>query len=200
MTEGAERIIGRVLDDAQSKAENIKAEARVSAGAVVDEARQKAERQKRQILDQAGKEAEEQKRRILGIAQLESRKDLLATKQSLIAQAFSKTLDELTNLDDQAYQALLKKMLLSFSESGTENVACSAKDCQRLPQSFWQDVNEALRSQGKKGELKPAEETRDIRGGFVLLTDGVEVNCSFEALLAMKRDELEPEVAAVLFK
>ena len=64
---------------------------------------------------------------------------------------------------------------------------------------FWKDINEELQIKGKAGKLVPAKEPRDIHGGFILLAEGVEINCSFEALLTMKRDELEPKVAAVLF-
>jgi len=45
MTEGAERIIQRVLDEAHSKSENIKAEALAKASSIENEARQKAARQ-----------------------------------------------------------------------------------------------------------------------------------------------------------
>ncbi len=200
MTEGAERIIQRVLDDAHSKSESIKAEALAKASSIENEARQKAARQQEQILEKARKEAIEQKRRIIGVAQLEVRKELLSAKQELIAESFKKALDELTAMEGKSYQAVIRNLLLNLVESGTETVACSASDLKKIPESFWQEINDALREKGKKGELTLAEEPRDIRGGFVLLSDGVEINCSFEALLEMQRDELEPEVAAVLFK
>lgn len=200
MSEGAERIIQRILDDANSKAEAIKAVAAEQYNTAENEARQKAARKQEQILEHARKEAEEQKRRILGVAQLEARKDLLSAKQELISESFQKSLDQLVNMDDRSYLTVIRSMLLSLVETGTERVICSAGDRNRISESFLKEVNEALVKKGKKGNLTLAKEPRDIWGGFILEAEGAEINCSFDSLLKMKRDDLEPEVAAVLFK
>lgn len=200
MKEGADRIIRRILDDAGAKAETIKTEAVEKAEAVEAEAKQKAARRQEYLLEQARKEAEEQKRRIIGVAQLEARKELLTAKQELISEAFRESLDQLIDLDNNAYISIIRNMLLNLVETGTETVFCSAADLERIPDSFWKDINQELAGQGKKGELSLSKEPRDIRGGFILQAEGVELNCSFESLLAMKRDELEPEIASVLFK
>ena len=47
--------------------------------------------------------------------------------------------------------------------------------------------------------LTVADETRDIRGGFILVGDGVEVNCAFDVLVRLSRPELERQVAQLLF-
>ena len=49
------------------------------------------------------------------------------------------------------------------------------------------------------GLLSLAEETRPIRGGFILVDGPVEVNCSFETLVHLQREKLEKQVAQVLF-
>ena len=48
--------------------------------------------------------------------------------------------------------------------------------------------------------LTLAEETRPIRGGFILLDGKVEVNCAFETLVRLQRTEMAGEAAAVLFQ
>lgn len=199
MSEGAERIIQRIMDDANSKAAEIKIAAEEKIRAAETDARQKAARKQEHLLEQARKEAEEQKRRIIGVAQLEARKDLLSAKQELISEAFEKSLDQLAGMDDRPYLTIIQGMLLSLVETGTEKVICSARDQKRIPNGFWKEVNESLVKKGKKGILELAKETRDIRGGFILQAEGVEMNCSFESLLKLKRDQLEPEIAAVLF-
>ncbi len=200
MGEGAERIIRRILGDANSKAVAIKTAAKEKSTAVENEAKQKAARKKEQILEKACKEAEEQKRRIIGVAQLEARKELLAAKQELISEVFQKSLDQLVDMDERVYLATIRDLILKLVETGTETVLGSAIDQGRIPAVFWKEINETLVKQGKKGELKLSADTRDIRGGFILQAEGVEINCSFESLLEMKRDRLEPEVAAALFK
>ena len=200
MKEGADRIIQRVLDDAQARAESIKAEASEKADAIESEAREKANRRKEHILEQASKSADEQKSRIIGVAQLEARKKLLAAKQEMIGEAFQKTLDEMSGLDDQEYLSVIRNLLLEITDTGTETVIFNERDKERIREDFWKEVNTGLANQGKKGELQLSEETRPIKGGFILQRGGLEMNCSFESLLERKRDELEYEVAELLFK
>jgi len=200
LKEGADRIIQRVLDDAQARAESIKAEASEKADAIESEAREKANRRKEHILEQASKSADEQKSRIIGVAQLEARKKLLAAKQEMIGEAFQKTLDEMSGLDDQEYLSVIRNLLLEITDTGTETVIFNERDKERITEDFWKKVNTGLANQGKKGELQLSEETRPIKGGFILQRGGLEMNCSFESLLERKRDELEYEVAELLFK
>lgn len=199
MGDGAERIIHRILEDARESAASIIAEAEKSAESIEVEAKQSGERKKEQILEQARKEADEQKRRIIGVAELEARKEMLTAKQKLISDAFAAALSELAAMDDDAYFRVIQDMLLKLSETGEETVIFSARDLARLPDSFWREVNDALLKEGKKGALKPAKEAREISGGFILQSEGTEINASFDALLEMSRDDLEPEVAEVLF-
>ena len=200
MKEGAERIIKRVLDEAQHEATRIVTDAEKTAESMILAAKNKASAKKEHILEQAQKDAEEQKKRIIGVAELEARKEILGAKKELIGQSFGEALRQLGDMDEQAYLNFIKDLLLGLTETGTEKVAFSARDLKRIPDTFWQEVNEALVSAGKKGGLKPADEPADIKGGFILSSKEVEVNCSFEALLNIQRDELEPEIAAVLFK
>jgi len=47
--------------------------------------------------------------------------------------------------------------------------------------------------------LKPAGTANSIRGGFLLKTSNIEVDCSLDALVALCEDELAPLVAEALF-
>ena len=49
-------------------------------------------------------------------------------------------------------------------------------------------------------QLTLSEKTRPIRGGFIMVDDEVEINCTFETLVRLQREKLEREVANVLFK
>lgn len=200
MKEGADRIVQRVLDDAQARAESINAEASEKAETVISEAKDRAERRKEHILEQARKTAAEQKGRIIGMAQMEARKDLLTAKQEMIGEAFQKALDELIGLDDETYLSVIRELILDMAETGTETVMFNSRDQEKITDDFWKKINKSLADSGKKGELELSRETRAIKGGFILHRSGVEINCSFEALLEIKRDELEYEVAELLFK
>ena len=49
------------------------------------------------------------------------------------------------------------------------------------------------------GLLTLSEETRPIKGGFIMVDGDIEVNCAFETLVRLQREKLEKEVAGVLF-
>ncbi len=198
--QGAERIVQRILAEARTRAEAIVSEAKEKAARMISEAEKTAGSQQKRALERTHTQIEEQKQRILGAAQLEIRKNLLKAKQDIIEDVFKRALHELSDLNQESYFQLLGKMLLVAVEEGDETVILSPRDKQRIPAEFWEEINRSLKKEGKKGALVPAEETRDIPGGFILQAKGVEINSSFSALLEMHREELEPAVAALLFE
>ena len=60
-------------------------------------------------------------------------------------------------------------------------------------------VNSAAAQITGTGLLTLSEETRPIRGGFILADGPVEVNCSFETMLRVRREQLEKPAAEILF-
>lgn len=60
-------------------------------------------------------------------------------------------------------------------------------------------VAAANRLLGEKGELTLSQETRSIQGGFVLVNGDVEVNCTFETLVRLRRGTMAGETAKLLF-
>jgi V/A-type H+/Na+-transporting ATPase subunit E len=52
----------------------------------------------------------------------------------------------------------------------------------------------------KTSELKFSSDARDIKSGFIVLKNGIEINNTFESLVNSLRDELEPEIVNALFK
>lgn len=199
MTEGVERITRRILGDAREIADAILAEATEKAARILAGSETAADDIRKRILEQAGREAEEQKRRIVGVAMLDARKNLLAAKQELIEQSFRQSLHDLANLEDGTYFAFIKEMLLAQVETGSETVILSPRDRERIPPGFWQGINQALLAAGKKGELTLSPEAREMQGGFILESDGVEMNCSLKSMLEIQRDELVPTIAGALF-
>lgn len=197
---GAEKIVERILADARQHAAAIKAEAEEKAAGIIEKARSEAEKSRRRILDKARATAEERRRRILTIAELEGRKAVLAAKEALLEEAFATALKNLRELDTPSYQQVIRSLLLRSVRTGSEEVVISPEDQDRLTPEFITSVNQEIRLRTRGKGLTLASERRPLGGGgFVLRSGGVEINNSFAALLAMQREELEPEVAAVLF-
>ncbi len=199
MQEGAEKIIRQIREDTQQQVDALVSEANKTADRIIADAEEKAAGRKEQLIEKAEKEAAEQKRRILGVAQLEARKELLTAKQELIEKAFRESLQNLANLEEDKYFELIKKMLLVYAQGTNEEVIFSTADRARVPSGFLDAVNKELAEEGKKGKISLSEEERELQGGFILKSEGLEINCSFSSLLNMQRDELETEVASLLF-
>jgi V/A-type H+/Na+-transporting ATPase subunit E len=196
---GIERIKEKILQDSEARASSMLIEAKKQAEEIIEKANAKAEQKAEEIKKKASAEAAEKLKISNSMLELEMRKDILSTKQQLIEEVFQKALDSLSKMDSNEYEDVLFKLIVSASESGEEEIMLSKQDKSRLPADFSNKLNQALVQAGKKGNMKISDEARDILGGFVLKAEGVEVNYSFEALLRMDRDEIEPEVAAILF-
>ncbi|HHY92953.1 MAG TPA: hypothetical protein GX511_06390 [Firmicutes bacterium] len=196
---GVEALAERIRQRAEAEAEEVKREARERAEGILARARARAEKEREAILARAQAEAAERKRRLLAKAEMEARQEELRAKDELVDKAFQLALKELRELPAAKYQALLLPLLVQAAETGEEEVIVAPHDRERLGADFLARVNQELTARGKAGRLALAAETRPLEGGFILRAGGVENNYSFELILKLTRDELEQEVAAVLF-
>lgn len=196
---GVEALAQRIRQRAEAEAEEVKAEARRRAENILAQARARAQKEREAILARARAEAAERKRRLLAQAEMEARQQKLRAKDELVDKAFELALKKLRELPAAEYRAFIEPLLVAAAETGEEEVIVAPHDRERLNEAFLARVNEELKAQGKAGRLALAEETRPLEGGFILRTGGVENNYSFELILKLSRDELEQEVAAVLF-
>jgi len=195
---GIENITERIISDAQAKAAEIESGSDNESAKIRDEAGKKAESIKSQIIADAKSQAGEEKRRILAFARLEARNSVLAEKQKVIGQIFDNASKELQSLPDREYEDLIKKLLIKATVTGEEEIIFSSRDKKRISDKMVSDVNAALKADGKKGNLKISQETREIEGGFILKAEGVEINNSFSSLLNLLREELEYKLLEIL--
>lgn len=196
---GVEKIKEKILQDSEAKANAIIADAKKQAQEIIDKANVKAAKKAEDIKKKASSDAADKLRISNSMLELEMRKDILSTKQQLIEETFEKALESLSHMNDGEYEAMLQSLVIKAVETGEEEILLSKQDKNRLSADFSNKINQNLAQIGKKGNLKFSDEARNIIGGFVLKSGGVEMNYSFEALLRMNRDEIEPEVAAILF-
>jgi V/A-type H+-transporting ATPase subunit E len=196
---GVEALNERIRQRAEEEAQMIIAEANSQAADILAQAKEKAANERQAILAQAEQDAGERRRRILAMAAMEARRQELGTKEEIIDNAFSLALKQLRELPAEEYRRLLAPIMIEAAETGTEQVVVAAHDKERLGPDFIAQVNKGLKARGLEGKLELSPETRPLGGGFVLVAGGVEDNNSFELILKLSRDELEQEVAAVLF-
>lgn len=196
---GAEKLKDKIMEEARLQAEAILKKAEDEAAALIDAAEKEAAAKREEIIEKAKLEAVEVKKRLIAVSELESRKQKLKAKQEMVDEAFSKALDKLGKLPQVEYQTILSEMIVNSITSGDEEIILRPSDKTQLSRDFIDDINKKLAAKGIKGNVRLSEESRDIKSGFILKSGDIEINNSFEAIIRMKRDEIEPDVIKMLF-
>lgn len=192
---GIEKLTQQISADAQVEIDAVLADANAQADAITADYAQRAEKAAADIRSKGEAAAAQREERLVSMAAMEGRKELLAAKQEMVSKAFDLALDKLCTLPDEEYVALLAKLAAAACTSGKEQLIFSQKDRTRVGKAVVTAANEALNG----GSLTLSEQTRPMRGGFILSDGDIEVNCAFETLVRLQRGEISGEVANVLF-
>ena len=226
--DGIESITAKILDEAREQIADINVRAAQKAEQVQEQYAQRAQRESEAILAEGKAEADRRRERLIAGAGMERRKLELAAKQQVLDEAFTLALDKLCTLPEEDYIAVLAAMAVRAARTGREQLIFSAADRAKVGKRVVMAANEALvrkevpnlpDSIGNTkvgafldrvvqsaaalvtgtGQLTLSEQTRPIRGGFVMSDGKVETNCAFETLVRMERQNLERQVADTLF-
>ena len=188
---GLDRILEEIAQEAQSAAEQKRAEAEASAARTLERAREDA----KAVEAEAAQRAELEYKRIVSRAhstgEISKKGVLLREKQRIIDDIIHDAHVKLVALDDSAYFDFMCRLLDAYATQGGGEVLLSPRDRGRVTAEFTAAAE-------RKG-LKISEETRDMDGGFVLSYGSVEENCSIDALMEAQRDRLHDAVKAFLF-
>ena len=179
-------LIREVLDRAQKEAAQIRSEAEKKAGDSVERIRRESDAR-----------LADSKSRAQSAAALTKRQLLLQEKQNLIGEVLEKAKETFLALPEAEYfdtlLALLKKNALS--EQG--EILLNERDRKRLPADFEMKAEEAANANG--GSFRVSEKTREIDGGLILVYEGIEQNCSVDALFETNIEMLQDKIQNILF-
>lgn len=187
LKEDAARQASDIINAAKQRTDEIKQQANKRISEMRENDRIKFERESAAMQD-----------RMLRMGELENKKDLLSSKRELISSAFDRALELLYALPDKEKKEFFLRQILSLA-SGDEALQPAEKSKQLFDEHFILEINEALKKSGKNGLIRLSHDNFVSGTGFILKKDGVEINCTFEAIVNSKRQELEGEVAKILF-
>lgn len=219
---GLNKITGKILSEAQAKADKILADAQAECDRINAEYAERAENIRSEISTEAEKGGMEYVARIRSTAATSKRNLLLQTKSDLIDGVFASVLEQTRNLELAKYNeiliGLLSAALLEQIESeetsrtlygeeealapDTYEVLFNQRDRDRCGKLVIEGVQKHLAgkvSAEKLDRLTLATQTANIDGGLVLRCGSVESNCSLSILFAQLRESLESDVARTLF-
>ncbi len=194
----AQAILEKIEQDAKESAQRIAAEAEEKAKTMKLEAQMKIESLQKTMLAQADRECTQMEERMQRMADLDSRKEMLAQKRTVIDEAFAKAKEKLLATSAADRRAFYLKQVAACA-AGTETLIVGADNADWVDDGFIADCNKALEAVGKPGKLQADKERRAGCAGIVLCQNGAEILITFDALLDEARAELEQSAAQTLF-
>ena len=225
---GIDKITDRINAEAKAETDSLLAAAREQAAQIAAKYQNQADAEMADLTAKNQKAAAEREERLVSVAQLEARKVALAAKQEMVEKVYALALEKLCAMPEKQYVDVLADLLAEASSSGKEEVIFSAGDRDRVGKAAVAKANERLGKTettepprviagGKVGAmlnkmvagvataaksaggLTLSQETRPIKGGFILKDENVEVNCTFDTLVRLQKAETAGTVAKKLF-
>lgn len=194
---GLEKIVEQIISEAKETARKTVAQANTEAEQIAEAARAASRKELARLLAEAEKNSENAQRLADSAAEMNAKRSLLAAKQQLIGSVIEEAKAALAALPDDEYFAMLLRLAKKNALPQKGELFLSQKDLDRLPAGFEDQLNRELAPQG--AQLQISSQARPLDGGFLLVYDGIEENCSFSALFDAQREALQDQVHRILF-
>ena len=181
--EKAESDARRLIADAESEREELKAQVRETE-----------ERRKAAALESARSQADAVISRRKTLCELESRKAELAAKQKVIDEAYEEAVRKILNMTDHIYREFIENLVCEYAEDG-DRVIISERDVKRLSADWLSAISART---GKHLTLE--SETHKGLGGVILSGKSCDKNLTLEAMVKSLRATTLSACAKKLFK
>lgn len=196
---GTEVIAARILNDARAQADAILAEARAQAGRIRSEWDERAARLREERLAAGRQAAADRTDSLERLARMEERRNLLALKQELLAEAFEKAQKDILSLPRENYIRFLGSLAADAAVTGTEEIVLNERDRKEAGREILEEAQREVLKKGLPASLSLSAADGDFAGGLILRRGDIEVNCTLELLTELCRQSLSSEAAALLF-
>lgn len=192
---GIEKITSKIIEDAEMQARSIAEEAQKQADEILNRAENEAE----QKIGDAERRGKEDKQKVISrrksVADIDSRKMLLQTKQEKLEACFTEAARRAAELDEAEYVTFLTGIV---EETGLHRgeIILNARD----RKAVGKQLLERLKKNDGQSEFTLADETRDFSGGLMLRDGKVYINGTIESFAKEAREELAEKAAEILFR
>lgn len=190
-------ILDKIGEDARAGAADILEDAKQKADAIRTASQKRINDKLALNRQRIAQDGEDTEKRMLRMAELEDKKTGLAQKRQVMDSAFQQAAEDLRALPKEEMKAYFLRQAVSLAE-GTETLLAGQHTKDLLDASFVEEANQQLKAKGREGNLALGSQV--VPGtGFVLQKDGIQINCTFEALVDSMRLQAETDVAGILF-
>ncbi len=174
----------KILEEAKVKAQRQIGEAEAFSKDTVSRKVKEAEEKKLKMLEKAAFDANLLKERMISNAEVNSRNEVLSSKQMIINKVFDEAKKRLGELPKNDYIEYVKTTLSSLSLKGTETLL----------------VKKEYRDELKALNLGYEISEESVESGFQIKDNKISLNYNFNDMVDFYRDELVKDVANTLFK
>ncbi|MEN6386159.1 MAG: V-type ATP synthase subunit E [Phycisphaerales bacterium] len=189
------QVVQKILNDAKSAADKIKAEADEklnNLNAANQQTLSNYENETKRLCEKARAESEE---RILAQARMSALREETEAKRSLLNKVIEKSGQTIKTMNDADYLNLIEGLIQACVKTGNEEIVIGSKE-KRINEDFVGRINKKL---AEKGKLKLALDKTDMEAGFILREGKRRINASLDVLLKVAAQQLEGKLSQELF-
>ncbi|MBD3156996.1 hypothetical protein GF369_04190 [Candidatus Peregrinibacteria bacterium] len=182
-------ILEKIKEETDAKMKDLNEQFEAKLSTLEADFEKKKENAKKEMDEQVARNSKKILNKMETVAKMEAKNKLLKEKRELLDTIFSQALEALVKEDE--YQNLITTLLkkTTIEEDGVRVIPAKGKE---------DETKKALEESGKKYTM--ADKSADIQGGFILQSEKIEVDNSFESILHKQlRDDLELDIAKMLF-
>lgn len=191
---GLEKILSQIEHESDDRCREIEENATKEAEQIINEANEQANEYIAGRKTASDKKAELIAQSAQSSAQLTQNRTVLKEKLAIIDDILLRSLEVIKALPKKEYFEILKELIYQNARQGEGELRLSKEDKAKLPSNFIDSVNNSL-----KGSKIKLGKSIGIDSGFVLVYGDIDVNCSFDAIAAAKKDELRDTLNNLLF-
>lgn len=190
---GLDKIIEKIRSESQLRCDEAIANAEKAARQIEQNAEEQIESE-REAADTASDEAAKAVvYHALASIEQQKKQAILKAKIQAINSAIDAAQEALLSLTPAKYFAAMLSLAKANAQGGEGIIKFNKKDLKRLPAGFLKQLAAQL------PEIKLSDEPVDIENGFIMVYGDIEINCTIDALIYEKRDELMELVNSIVF-
>lgn len=190
---GLDKIIEKIRSESQQRCDEAIANAEKNARQIEQKAEEQIEAE-RETADAASDEAAKAVvYHALASVEQQKKQAILKAKIQAINSAIDAAQEALLSLTPAKYFAAMLSLAKANAQGGEGIIKFNQKDLKRLPAGFLKQLAAQL------PEIKLSDEPADIENGFIMVYGDIEINCTIDALIYEKRDELMELVNSIVF-
>jgi len=196
---GLEKILKTIDDVALVNVDAVINQANKEAEKIMADAKSEAEKKCAQIALKSDTDVKAVISRAESAAKLQEKKKILDAKQQIISNIITSARNSLAQLPDSEYESILLQMAKKNAHNKAGLIQFSKADKARLSVDFDTKLKAVL-TDSEGATLTVSDQEADIKGGFLLIYGDIEENCTFDALFASAKEELQDKVNLLLFE